>query len=72
MKLNTILFGVGNRQCVQLLLRSGALVCICESVSQRTPVHAVAYNGCQDCLPLLLENAECIEYAVNATDRDDK
>ena len=48
----------GHRQCVQLLLRCGALVSVHDAVTQRTPVHAAVANGHKECLLLLLENTE--------------
>ena len=49
---------VGHQQCVQLLLRCGALVSVHDAVTQRTPVHAAVVNGHKECLLLLLENTE--------------
>ncbi|EEB14418.1 ankyrin repeat domain-containing protein, putative [Pediculus humanus corporis] len=57
----------GHCQCVQLLLRCGALVAVHDDVNKRTPVHAAAVNGHTECLQMLLDNAETTD-VVNFRD----
>nr|XP_022904850.1 uncharacterized protein LOC111416951 isoform X2 [Onthophagus taurus] len=48
----------GYSNCVQMLLRFGAKVSICDSVAGLSPVHHSAKNGYVHCLALLVDNAE--------------
>lgn len=48
----------GHTHCVQMLLRFGAKVGICDGVSDMSPVHISAKNGHLHCLALLLDNTE--------------
>lgn len=48
----------GYANCVQLLLRFGAKVSICDTPNGLSPVHHSAKNGHVHCLALLVDNAE--------------
>ncbi|GJQ85972.1 hypothetical protein Trydic_g21818 [Trypoxylus dichotomus] len=48
----------GYANCVQMLLRSGAKVSICDVPNGLSPVHHSAKNGHVHCLALLVDNAE--------------
>lgn len=48
----------GYANCVQMLLRFGAKVSVCDDTSGMSPVHHSAKNGHVHCLALLVDNAE--------------
>ncbi|XP_018318975.1 uncharacterized protein LOC108732588 isoform X2 [Agrilus planipennis] len=48
----------GYTHCVQMLLRFGSKVAICDNIYSMNPVHYSAKNGHMHCLALLLDNTE--------------
>lgn len=58
----------GHTPCVQMLLRYGAKVAICDNVYNMSPIHHSAKNGHLHCLALLVDNTE----DKNAIDMPDR
>ncbi|KAF5291783.1 hypothetical protein FQA39_LY14271 [Lamprigera yunnana] len=48
----------GHTDCVQMLLRHGAKVSICDNIYRMSPIHYSSLNGHKHSLALLLDNAE--------------
>lgn len=48
----------GHTHCVQMLLRYGAKVSICDNLYNMSPIHHSAKKGHLHCLALLVDNAE--------------
>ncbi|KAF5284185.1 hypothetical protein FQR65_LT00185 [Abscondita terminalis] len=48
----------GHTDCVQLLLRYGARVSVCDKIHNMSPIHYSSRNGHKHSLALLLDNAE--------------
>ena len=59
----------GSFSCVECLVLNGANCDLVDNISQRTPLHAAAYNNHEDCIKLILMLINDKKNLINAKDK---